>query len=282
MSTCGLTEDEIERQVVAFDRKMLAALTADSTCRGVSVALFLGTYNKKYGNGLVTDTNNAWSLSFNLVANKNGFQGSPFRQIVPMGPHSSHDFYQGEGTLQEISNDVCAIAAVGKFSDLGAKAVPKTSCPNFQVPEDYEVPDGYVRGFDTKGMFWDIPRDNAETAKKRDPQLMLRDGSERDSWSVAAYSSGPDRWTLIHSDRSKHRQFRYIISCDHSNWGNEESSGGCNLPVGTTLIPDSLFGPVTDVWEHELAGHQEIMIRGHCFGQTFQILTKTVEPGAAH
>jgi hypothetical protein len=274
---CGINDDEIERQVIEFERSVAHLLAATSTCSGVGVSLFLGTYNKKYGsNTWRSYGDNEWDLSFNPVVTKLGLEGIPFWQMSHSGHH--YERYQGQGALKDIAGDACAIAGLGRFSNLGAKAVPQTSCPSFKVPEDYEVPDGYVRVMDAEGIHWDIPKENLALAKAIDRKLMVRDDSDRESWTVSKYTSNPQRWTFVRSDRSKRRQFRYIVSCEHSSWGDEAiASGGCNLPVGTTLTPDFLFGPVTDVWEHEMAGDQQVMFRGHCFSQTFGILNKTVE-----
>ena len=236
-TTCGgLTEDEIEHEVVAFDRSVISAFAANPTCHGVSVALDLVAYNRKYGYHLITDNRNAWSLSFNLVLGKmtesapsvpsgavttvpipkgGGVVGRLGAPYWAMASSLSDVVYEGYGEPKEVSDDVCAVVTGGNFGDLGARAVPKTTCPRFNVAEGYQVPDGYMRGEDTHGKFWDIPKKNVDEAKKRDPHLLLGDDDpERNSWNVVAYTSNPPRWTVIRTDHKKLNQYRYILSCD--------------------------------------------------------------------
>lgn len=282
--TCGLTEDQIERKVIAFERDfVMAAFAKAPACHGVTVALDLAAYNGKYGYHLITDRN-AGLLSFSPdidhLPTKIGDA-----EVIAAGQHwqmtmpHSAEVYEGDGALEQIAGDVCTIVADSSFSDLGAKPVPTTDCPKYQIPEGYQVPDGYMRGEDTHGKFWDIPKKNVDEAKKRDPHLMLRgDGPEGNSWNVVAYTSNPPRWTVIRTDHKKHNQFRYILSCDYSTWRNEQPNhNDCNLPVGATMIPDALFSPVLDIWEVDLAGERRLNINMKCFQQRFVILNETVE-----
>jgi hypothetical protein len=71
-----------------------------------------------------------------------------------------------------------------------------------------------------------------------------------DAWYVVDMHNS--QWTVIHTDHSKHQQFRYVVTCNWYQWGDRESvPGDCDLPVGKILVwnglPDKPSNFV-DVW----------------------------------
>jgi hypothetical protein len=45
------------------------------------------------------------------------------------------------------------------------------------------------------------------------------------------------RWTLVHTDHTRHQQVRYVVTCNWYKWAEHEKvPGDCNLPVGKILV----------------------------------------------
>lgn len=71
-----------------------------------------------------------------------------------------------------------------------------------------------------------------------------------DAWYVLDMRNS--HWTLVHTDHTRHQQFRYVVMCDWYQWGDHELvPRDCDLPVGKILVwnglPDKPSNFV-DIW----------------------------------
>jgi hypothetical protein len=62
-----------------------------------------------------------------------------------------------------------------------------------------------------------------------------KSGQPVDAWYVLEMRDS--RWTLVHTDHTRHQQTRYVVTCDWYQSGDHEAvPGDCDLPVGRVLV----------------------------------------------
>jgi len=101
-----------------------------------------------------------------------------------------------------------------------------------------------------------------------------------DAWYVLEMRDS--HWTLVHTDHTRHQQFRYVVTCDWYQWGDRETvPGDCDLPVGKILVwnglPDKPSNFV-DIW---ISGGDYLFITegsgGDRVSQSFSIQSASTE-----
>jgi hypothetical protein len=102
-----------------------------------------------------------------------------------------------------------------------------------------------------------------------------------DAWYVLDMHNS--HWTLVHTDHTRHQQIRYVVTCNWYKWGDHEGvSGGCDLPVGKTLVWNGLPdvpSNFVDIW---IGGGDYLFITegdgGDRVSQSFTVQSVSTDP----
>jgi hypothetical protein len=72
-------------------------------------------------------------------------------------------------------------------------------------------------------------------------------------YEIVSHSARWGDWVIIKVDNEKRLRVEITAACDFYKWGSRDRiEGGCDLPVGATLVPNRLGtrpGEFLDVWQ---------------------------------